>query len=1026
MLELSNIVPLHMLVEKQVSQAPNAVAAIFQTQSLTYQILNKKANQVAHYLQTLGVNPEVLVGVCIERSLEMIIVLLGILKAGGAYVPLDPSYPPERIAFMIEDSQLPILFAQKHLSGCIPQYEGHTIFIDTLWDEIAQYPTENLCNDIQPHHLAYVIYTSGSTGKPKGVLIDHQGAVNTILDINQRFGVNSQDRVLAICSLNFDLSVYDIFGLLAAGGTIVIPKPAIAPDLDLWMELIIKEKITLWNSAPPVMQMLTDHIIRNGNLLPNSLRLVFLSGDWISLSLPDLIRQNRLEGKQTIEIISLGGATEASIWSIFYSIRQIDPTWKSIPYGKPLSNQSFHILDEHLKTVSVGTAGELYIGGLGVAREYLNRPDLNTTKFLYAPVGQSVNGRLYRTGDLGRYLSDGNIEFLGRIDHQVKIRGFRVELGEIETLLTDHPSVNQVIVVTREGTSGSKQIVAYVVMATKLQRQNSQITIKALRNYLKQKLPEYMVPAAIVELETLPLSPNGKIDRRALPVPKWVAEEEGDYVAPKTPTEIQLAKIWIQFLGVESISIYDTFNSLGGHSLLAVQLLHQINELFQLELSLTCFLKNPTISVLSQAIDALKCGTTTSVQVEDPNDDAVLDPTIYPENILEEPIPEIFLTGSTGFLGTYLLFELLQQTRADIYCLIRASSLAEAQARIQTSLKRYALWNDSFSSRLKLVLGDLTQPFMGIESEQFARLAEKIDIIYHCGAWVNVVYPYSALKPANVIGTQEVLRLASQTRIKPLHFISTVDVFSTIESNQIKTVSETSTTGPLSSLYNGYAQSKYIAEQLVITAASRGLPVSIYRPSNVMGHSKIGLCQVSDFIAKMIKGCIQMEAAPQIEALLNLVPVDYVCRTIIHLSQHKKPDSEVFHLVSRNAVKWEKIISWIANFGYPIQLISYEEWYMKLLTIEAHSLQSPVNETLINELTPLASLFANQAFIHKSLGVFELDDANTLAGLVDSSIICPQVNEALLNTYISHFIQSGFIGSPLSYCNSKKLAFQRT
>jgi amino acid adenylation domain-containing protein/thioester reductase-like protein len=1024
MLNSNNIVPLHMLVEKQVSQAPTAVAAVFQAQSLTYQILNQRANQVAYYLQELGVKPEVLVGVCIERSLEMIVVLLGILKAGGAYVPLDPSYPPERIAFMIEDSKLPILFAQKHLSGCIPQHKGHTIFIDTMWDEIAQYPTENLGADVQPHHLAYVIYTSGSTGKPKGVLIEHQGAVNTILDINQRFGVNSQDRVLAVCSLNFDLSVYDIFGLLAAGGTIVIPKPAIVPDLDLWMELIIKEKITLWNSAPPVMQMLTDHIIRNGNFLPNSLRLIFLSGDWISLSLPDLIRQNRLEGKQTIEIISLGGATEASIWSIFYSIHQIDPTWKSIPYGKPLLNQSFHILDEHLKTVPIGTVGELYIGGVGVAREYLNRSDLNATKFLYAPSEQSANGRLYRTGDLGRYLSDGNIEFLGRIDHQVKIRGFRVELGEIEALLTEHPSVSQAIVVTREDTSGNKQIVVYAVMATKLQHQNSQITIKNLKNYLKQKLPEYMVPAAIVKLETLPLSPNGKIDRRALPVPKWGAEEEGDYVAPQTTTEIQLAKIWIQFLGIESISIYDTFTSLGGHSLLAVQLLHQINESFQLEVSLTCFLTNPTISGLSQAIDALKCGTTTSAQVEDPNDDAVLDPTIYPENILEEPIPEIFLTGSTGFLGTYLLFELLQQTRADIYCLIRASSLAEAQARIQASLKRYALWNDCFSSRIKLVLGDLTQPLMGIESEQFARLAEKIDIIYHCGAWVNVVYPYSALKAANVIGTQEVLRLASQTRIKPLHFISTVDVFSTLENNQIKSVRETSTIGPTSSLHNGYAQSKYIAEQLVIAAASRGLPVSIYRPSNVMGHSKTGCCQVSDFIAKMMKGCIQMKAAPKIDALLNLVPVDYVCRTIIHLSQNRKNDFQVFHVVSKNAIQWEKIISWIADFGYPIQLISYEKWYKNLLQLSTHSLKKSFNETLVNELIPLTSLFANQAFIQKSLGAFELDDANTRAGIVDSSIICPPVNEALLNSYMSHFIQSGFLESPASYCNSQKLTFQ--
>jgi amino acid adenylation domain-containing protein/thioester reductase-like protein len=1015
---------IHQFIEHQAEQTPDAIAVTFQDRQLTYQQLNCKANQIARYLQTLGVQPETLVGICIDRSLDLVIALLGILKAGGAYVPLDPSYPSERIAFMIEDSQLPILLAQTHLNEDIPQHRGLTIFIDAIWDKIAQYPIDNVSSSVQPHNLAYAIYTSGSTGKPKGVLIEHQGAVNTILDINQRFRVGPQDRVLAICSLNFDLSVYDIFGLLAAGGTIVLPEPASVPDLAHWVDLMNRERITLWNSAPPVMQMLTGHLEKSDYSLPDSLRLVLLSGDWIPLALPSLIRQSIAGEEKPVEIISLGGATEASIWSIFYSISQIEPTWKSIPYGRPLTNQSFHILDDQLKTVPEGTVGELYIGGLGVARGYLNRPDLNATKFIYDPVGQSANGRLYRTGDLGRYLSDGNIEFLGRIDHQVKIRGFRVELGEIEALLAEHSNVNQVIVVTREDISGNKQIVAYVVVAAKLQLQNPQVATKTLKNYLKQKLPEYMVPAAIVALETFPLTPNGKIDRRALPVPKWGGEEEGNYVAPSTSTEIRLAKIWTQFLGVEPISIHDTFLSLGGHSLLAVQLIYQTNEAFLVEMSLSYFLDNPTIFGLAKAIDALHGGKITSESIEDPNNDAVLDSSIYPENILDEPIPEIFLTGSTGFLGTFLLFELLQQTRADIHCLIRADSLAEAQARIQSSLKRYTLWDDSFGNRIKLVLGDLTQPYMGIESEQFSRLAEKIDIIYHCGAWVNVVYPYSALKAANVIGTQEVLRLACLTRIKPLHFISTIDVFATLEGNRIKAVGESSETGPFNALYNGYAQSKYIAEQLVISAASRGLPVSIYRPSNVLGHSKTGFCQLSDFIVKMIKGCIQMEAAPRIDALLNLVPVDYVCQSIVHLSQHQKPNGQVFHVVSRNSIQWEQLVNWIANLGSTVKLISYEEWYAKLLKLTANSFQPSCNEPSVNELVPLTPLFANQAFIHKSLGAFQLDDANTMAGLANSSINCPQFNEALLNTYIAYFVENGFIKLPQSKRTSEELSVQ--
>lgn len=338
---------------------------------------------------------------------------------------------------------------------------------------------------------------------------------------------------------------------------------------------------------------------------------------------------------------------------------------------------------------------------------------------------------------------------------------------------------------------------------------------------------------------------------------------------------------------------------------------------------------------------------------------------------------------------------------------MRATSFEEGRARIQSSLKRYRLWEESLSTRIVPVLGDLSKPRLGMEPQQFFRLAEKIDVIYHCGAWVNVVYPYSALAASNVVGTQEVLRLASQTKIKPLHFISTVDVFSSAHGAGIKTIGEQDAVGPGKSLYSGYAQSKYIAEKFVMTASSRGLPISIYRPSNIMGPSKTGICQTSGFVPAMVKGCIQMGIAPELEAVLNLVPVDYVSRAIYLLSRKQEPCGQAFNIVNPKPIEWKQLVDWIGRMGYPLQQVSYEAWYTELL-------KQASNHSSENALAPLRTLFINQNFIQKSLGAFHFDCDNTLDGLATNSIVCPPVNDDLLNAYFSYFIQSGFLSPPSS------------
>lgn len=602
---------LHDLFEAQVEQAPDAVAVVFEGQALTYCELNHRANQVAHRLQALGVQPEVTVGICIERSLEMVVGLLGILKAGGAYVPLDPSYPSDRLAHILTDANpAAVLTLEKFrplLDAAIP-----TVCLDTDWPTISAESAENPASPATADHLAYIIYTSGSTGKPKGVLIEHRGAVNTILDINRRFAVGAVDRGLAVCSLNFDLSVYDVFGMLAAGGAIILPKPAIAPEVDEWVRLMHQEQVTLWNSAPPVMQMVAGQLQDRDRAeldgatcrLPSSLRLVMLSGDWIPLTLPDLIRQLKV-GETPVEIISLGGATEVSIWSILHPVGAIDPSWKSIPYGKPMANQQFYILDQQLQPVPVGEVGELFIGGDGVARGYHNRPDLNAKKFLPDPFRTTATGRLYRTGDLGRYWADGTIEFLGRIDHQVKIRGFRVELGEIEAVLAQYPNLRETAILMRDD-GGEKRLVAYLVPQQGAAEQPRDL-LEAIRQFLKAKLPNYMVPSAFVLLESLPLTPNGKLDRTALPAPDAAnLDIQSAFVPPRDELEQQLVQIWQDCLEMQPIGITDNFFALGGHSLLAVRLWTHVEKTFSTTLPLATLFQAPTIQELGECLRQAK------------------------------------------------------------------------------------------------------------------------------------------------------------------------------------------------------------------------------------------------------------------------------------------------------------------------------------------------------------------------------------------------------------------------------------
>lgn len=448
---------LHQLFEAQVERQPDAVAVICLGTEVSYGALNRRANQLAHFLTSAGVGPEVLVGLCIERSIEMVVGLLAIHKAGGAYVPLDPAYPKDRIALMLEDSRVPVVLTQQHLLDIVQPCDARIVCVDSEQDAVSGFGVHNPASGVAAGNLAYVIYTSGSTGRPKGAMLDHRGRVNNFCDFNRRFDVGPGDRLLALSSPSFDMSAYDVFGTLAAGATIVVPEPAATLDPARWAQMMVEHEITVWHSVPALLELLVDHIGDRSVLQPRWLRLVLLGGDWIPLALPARITALA----SGCRVISMGGATEVSMDSTIFEIDAVRPEWKSIPYGAPMANQLAYVLDPKLGLVPVGVPGELHLGGIGVGRGYLNRPELTAEKFIPNPFRRGE--RLYKTGDLARWRPDGNLELLGRIDFQVKIRGFRVELGEIEAALRKHESVRECVVLARGTPPRELRLVAYVV-----------------------------------------------------------------------------------------------------------------------------------------------------------------------------------------------------------------------------------------------------------------------------------------------------------------------------------------------------------------------------------------------------------------------------------------------------------------------------------------------------------------------------------------------------------------------------------
>jgi amino acid adenylation domain-containing protein len=575
---------IHELFEEQVQQIPNNIAVVFDTEQITYNQLNTRANQLANYLQQIGILPGMLVGICVERSLEMIVGILGILKAGAAYVPIDATYPQERITWILENSQTPVLLTQQALQSKLATHSTRVICLDTDWEIITQQNPENPPKQITPNDLAYIIYTSGSTGKPKGVQITHSNLVHsTTARINYYQGPISC--FLLLSSFAFDSSVAGIFWTICTGGTLLLPQAGLQLEIAKLIELISQHHVSHLLSLPSLYTLILQQA--KPEQLEN-LHTIIVAGESCS---PELLKIHQ-EYLPAAALFNEYGPTEATVWSSVYHYQSLEPT--TVPIGKAITNTQIYILDPNLRPVPIGVHGEIYIGGEGIALGYLNQPELTREKFISNPFNEEPSARLYKTGDLARYRRDGNIEFLGRIDHQVKIRGYRIELGEIEAALKQHSTVDEVVVAAIQNDQEQPHLIAYIVV-----NQQMVPSIPELRNFLQKKLPEYMLPSAFMQLKALPILANGKVNYGALPK-QIQLDLETNFVAPESEIEQIIANIWKQVLQIQKVGIHHNFFDLGGHSLAMVQVHAKLRETLNPEISMVEMFAYPTVNALAK------------------------------------------------------------------------------------------------------------------------------------------------------------------------------------------------------------------------------------------------------------------------------------------------------------------------------------------------------------------------------------------------------------------------------------------
>ena len=983
--------PVDAVIEAQAARAPDAMAIVFGSARVTYAELGARANRLAHHLIALGVGPEERVALLLERSVEMVVAILAVLRAGGAYVQLDADHPVSRLAFMLANAAPRVVLTQTALLG-VARAAARSIDVVAVDGDAASWAAEPSSSPSRAKRsasqLAYVIYTSGSTGEPKGAMNTHHALANRLLWMQDAYGLTAADRVLQKTPYTFDVSVWEFLWPLMVGATLVVARPGGHREPAYLRDLIVREGVTTVHFVPSMLQAF---VLEPDLERCTSLARVICSGEALPFELTEAVH-----ARLAAELTNLYGPTEAAIDVTSWRCPRGQAGGRRIvPIGKPIAGTRIHVLDRHGEPVPVGVAGELYIAGRNVGRGYLGRADLTADRFVPDPFSEAPGARMYRTGDRGCLLPTGDIEFLGRVDHQVKLRGLRIELGEIENALERHPAVQEsVVVVASANDDRRRRLVAYWVA-----KPSCQADANELRAALRERLPEYMVPAEFLELPAMPLLASGKVNRAALPSPDVPGQGESLRVerAPRTELEAIVAATFARVLGIASVGVDDDFFLLGGHSLLATRLVLELRRVFARDVPLRALTQAPTVARLAAFLGGAVLEDLDATIIAD-----AIPPALDVEPIQDphEPMRAAFVTGATGFVGAFLVNELLHRTDAVIYCLVRAASVSEGKRRLLEAQARHGLSHGSAASRIVAMPGDLEAPRLGQGDAGYEALAAAVDTIFHSGAAVNFIRPYPSLRPANISGTREILALAAHRRTKHLHHLSTIAVLAGAPLRGKPVLFEEPLDPRPDGLPNSYAQSKWAAERMAQEAARQGLPVTIHRLGQVVGHSMSGVAQTEDFVAHFLEGCVQMGRTLRSDAVIDLVPVDYVAQAIVTIASRRGGEAgAVHHIVNPRPARWSAVVELLRQLGYPLVELPFADFHGAL-----------VADARAGRESALAPYLAMMEEVRDAMAkIPRFDRARTGAALEGSDIECHPIDADFVRTLVTFYLAKGVL-----------------
>lgn len=989
----------HELFTARAAAQPDRIAVVHGDARVSYAELERRANGLANYLTSQGVGQDSVVMVHLERSIDTIVGLLAIWKAGAVYLPVEPGAPDSRIAtFVKETGCATVLAGDRDLS----RFAGLPVSAVTVAAG-AGFPTTAPKVRVSPADPAYVIYTSGSTGTPKGVLVEHHSLSYLCGELVGRYGIEPADNVLQFASVSFDTSIEQITVTLLGGATLVLPDHAWAPS-ELADRLRANE-VTVMDLTPAYWRQFLASVKAGAGELP--VRLVIVGGEAVNAE--DC--RTALALMPGVRLVNAYGLTETTITSCVIDLTDdVLPARGSAPVGRPLPGTLVHVLDEHGVPVAPGERGEIYIGGRGVARGYLSEDGRG--RFQLDPYSAELGARRYRTGDLGTWTAEGNLEVVGRIDRQLKIRGFRVEPGEIEAVLAGHPGIAAVAVNAYEQ-NGQRRLAAYYTADTIL-------TAKELRDYVGQYLPDYMVPTSFVVLPELPLKVNGKVDLDALPSPV-AAEISTVDNAPVDLFERAVARVWRQVLKVDRISPDDNFFDKGGNSILAAELMAKVRGslgvmITQVRPLIRLLLQDATLGSFAQAVREARAGTLAGDDTRARVDFAaecelgVEIPSVPRDKARWFDPQHILLTGATGFLGIYLLRELLSTTDATVYCHGRAKSEADLLARLRDAAVRY--FGDDLGAYLARIVplpGDLAKPRIGLSEEDFERLAATVDVIHHPGGMVNFIYPYSHMRAANVEGTREIIRLAARHRHIPIHYTSTTAVLAGFGTAGVRHVDEDTPLAHADHLSVGYVESKWVGEALLLRAAEQGLPVAIYRAADISGDRAHGAWNLATEMCAMMKFVVDTGLAPVAELPLDYTPVDVFAAAVAHIAATSLPRGDVYHLTNPGKVNIAVLVDRLRAHGHDVHEVSWTDWIDEMVRVAIEQSDHP--------MTPFAPLFIDRCATGvMSVAEMYLDDTfpvfsrtNVENALRGSGIEIPPVDAAMLDRYIGYLTGIDFL-----------------